>query len=276
MNAATSDGNVTKGKDGAVRQAKQVRPEAESTPSPLPMFYGRPEALNPARHGNLRLKQSAAFDFARKAHAVPVMVTEMPAAMRSYPIVFVGPQKMPVVIVGVRRDENLFVDAQGEWTKPHYIPAYVRRYPFVLAGEDCAERLTVCIDLESDRVTDIVSATTATLFDGTEPSEVTRQAVAFCEQYQSMLGATRAIVAKIDEHGLLATRQSKITLESGEVMNLTDFQIIDEAALNGLADDAYLDLRKSGALPMIYCHLASMNSWTSLLHQARQVAAGNL
>ena len=123
MNTAASNGTAKKGKDGAAKQARQDKPEAESAPSQFPMFYGRPEALNPSRHGGLRLKQSAGFDFAAKAHAIPVMAAEMPAAMRSYPIVFVGPQKMPVVITGVRRDENLFVNAQGQWTQPHYVPA---------------------------------------------------------------------------------------------------------------------------------------------------------
>jgi hypothetical protein len=273
MSTTTSNGTAKKAKDSAAKKTTRTEAEGDNATSPFPMFYDRPEALNPARHGKLRLRQTAGFGFAARAHAIPVMAGEMPAAMRSYPIVFVGPQKMPVVITGVRREENLFVDGQSHWAQPHYIPAYVRRYPFILAGEDTAERLTMCVDVASERVTEGDEATTAPLFEADQPSEATRQAVAFCEQYQGMLNATRAIIARIDGHGLLATRQSKITLESGEVLNLTDFQVIDEAALNALSDEAYLDLRKSGALPMVYCHLASMNSWSSLLHQARQQAA---
>ncbi len=68
--------------------------------------------------------------------------------------------------------------------------------------------------------------------------------------------------------GLFALRQSKVTLEGGEVLNLTDFQVIDEPAFNRSSDEAFLDLRKSGALGLLYRHLASTNSWTSLVHQA--------
>lgn len=275
MNGANGDASGRKARDGAAGSAKAGVAADETGSPPLPMFYRRPEALNPSRHGKLRLKQTAGFGFAAGAHAIPVMAAEMPAAMRSYPIVFVGPHKMPVVITGVRRDENLFVDGEGQWAQPHYIPAYVRRYPFVLAGEESAERLTVCVDVDSDRVTGDDEDATEPLFDGDQPGEATRQAVAFCEQYQSMLNATRSIVARVEEHGLLAVRQSKITLESGEVLNLTDFQVIDEAALNALSDEAYLELRRSGALPLVYCHLASMNSWSSLLHQARRRPAGS-
>ncbi|PBC01380.1 SapC family protein [Mesorhizobium sp. WSM3860] len=242
----------------------------------LPLFYSKPEALSPIRHGSLGLIARADFSFARSAHAIPVVAPEMPSAMRSYPIVFIGPAKTPVIITGLRQDENLFVDADGRWSEPHYIPAYVRRYPFVLADESATSgRLTLCVDRASERVIDQLAAPfrdegakLALFFDGTEPTEATKQALAFCSQFQKDFNATRAMVDKIEAHGLFAPRQSKVTLEGGEVLNLTDFQIIDEQVLNKLADEAFLDLRKSGALGLIYCHLASSNSWSSLVYQA--------
>jgi hypothetical protein len=240
----------------------------------MPLFYSRPEALNPARHGSLGLTARSDFGFARSAHAIPVVASEMPAAMRSYPIVFIGAAKAPVIITGVRQDENLFVDADGKWTGPHYIPAYVRRYPFIMAEDPKAPgRLTLCVDRASDRVVDQLLAPfrdekIAPFFNGSEPTEATRQALAFCNQFQIDFNATRAMIERIDAHGLFSPRQSKVTLEGGEVLNLTDFQVIDEPAFNKLSDEAFLDLRKSGALGLLYCHLASTNSWTSLVHQA--------
>jgi hypothetical protein len=179
-----------------------------------------------------------------------------------------------VIITGVRQDENLFVDADGKWTGPHYIPAYVRRYPFIMAEDPKAPgRLTLCVDRASDRVVDQLLAPfrdekIAPFFNGSEPTEATRQALAFCNQFQIDFNATRAMIERIDAHGLFSPRQSKVTLEGGEVLNLTDFQVIDEPAFNKLSDEAFLDLRKSGALGLLYCHLASTNSWTSLVHQA--------
>jgi hypothetical protein len=239
---------------------------------PLPLFYSKPEALNPARHGELGLTARSDFSFARNAHAIPIVASEMPAAMRSYPIVFVGAVKAPVIVTGLRQDENLFLGADGRWAEPHYIPAYVRRYPFILAEE--AGRLTLCVERSSDRVVELKAsrpegAKAAPFFTGSAPADATKQALAFCEQFQKDFNATQAMVKKIDEHGLFAARQNKVTLESGEVLNLTDFQVVDEPAFNKLNDEAFLDLRKSGALGLIYCHLASVNSWPSLMHQAK-------
>ncbi|TIM96844.1 MAG: SapC family protein [Mesorhizobium sp.] len=248
--------------------------KTEVTGDAMPLFYSRPEALNPARHGSLGLTARSDFGFARSAHAIPVVASEMPAAMRSYPIVFIGPAKAPVIITGVRQNENLFVDAEGKWTAPHYIPAYVRRYPFILAEDPTsAGRLTLCVERASDRIVDQLLAQSRDdkilpFFTGNEPTEATKQALAFCNQFQIDFRATREMVEKIDAHGLFSPRQSKVTLEGGEVLNLTDFQVIDEPAFNRLSDEAFLDLRKSGALGLLYCHLASTNSWTSLVHQA--------
>jgi hypothetical protein len=243
----------------------------------LPMFYKTPEAVNPNRHGRLSLVIRPDFGFAASAHALPIMASEMPVAMRSYPIVFVGPQKAPVVITGLRQGENLFVDPDGSWSAPHYVPAYVRRYPFVLA-EDAQQpgKLTLCIDRESDRIVETVVApliggdntVTTPLFNGAEPTQATSGALEFCNQYQIGYNATRAMIAKIDALGLFVTRRSTVTLDNKEVLNLTDFQVVDEAALNALSDGDFLDLRKSGALALIYCHLASSHSWNALAYQA--------
>jgi hypothetical protein len=247
-------------------------PAGSAATNALPLFYQKPEALNPLRHASLGLTARPDFSFARSAHAIPVVASEMPAAMRSYPIVFIGAAKAPVIITGLRQDQNLFVGADGKWAEPHYIPAYVRRYPFILADESqTTGRLTLCIDRASDRVIDQASSPEnkiAPFFDGNEPAEASKQALAFCSQFQTDFNATRTMIDKIDAHGLFAPRQSKVTLESGEILNLTDFQVIDEPAFNKLGDEAFLDLRKSGALALLYCHLASSNSWTSLVYQA--------
>ncbi|WP_250888978.1 SapC family protein [Mesorhizobium sp. dw_380] len=251
-----------------------AKTETAAADAAMPLFYSRPEALNPARHGSLGLIARSDFSFARSAHAIPVVTSEMPAAMRSYPIVFIGAAKAPVIITGVRQNENLFIDADGRWAAPHYVPAYVRRYPFILAEDASAPgRLTLCVDRASERVVDQLMAPfredkVASFFNGAEATEATKQALAFCDQFQIDFRATRVMIDRIDAHGLFAPRQSKVTLEGGEVLNLTDFQVIDEPAFNKLSDEAFLDLRRSGALGLLYCHLASTNSWTSLVHQA--------
>lgn len=240
----------------------------------LPPFYSAPEALSLARHGGSGLVVPRGFDFARGGHAVPLAAAEMPAAMRSYPIVFGGPEYMPVAITGIRAGENLFVEADGSWSAPHYVPAYVRRYPFILAGGPKDERLTLCIEPDPARIVPLGQqmageAVPEAFFANGEPSDATRRVLAFCEEFQGMIGATRKMAAAVAEAGLFEQRQGRVALDGGEVANITDFWVVNEASLNALSDEAYLDLRRSGALALIYCHLASMNSWQSLIHQAQ-------
>lgn len=243
----------------------------ETAARPLPVLYSAPEAMNPARQGGLALRRSDDFGFARALHAVPVAAAEMPAAMRSYPIVFIGAERAPVAITGIRQDQNLFIAEDGSWIAPHYIPAYVRRYPFILAGEEGAEELTLCIDRDCPRLTVAGQAGSDPLFEEDAPGEITRRALAFCEEYNTLHNATRRAVALIASHGLFVERRGRVALADGSSFNLTDFEVIDEAALNALPDEAFLELRHGGALALIYCHLASMNSWTSLIDRGNAV-----
>ena len=245
--------------------------KVESKSSSLPLFYKAPEAITPARHGGKGLIESTDFGFAANAIVIPLMAAEMPAAMRSYPIVFTGTDFMPMVITGIKESENLFVGDDGKWAEPHYVPAYVRRYPFILAGGEGDERLTLCVENDPARLVDIGANSKKhekPLFDGEGHSEVIKSALAFCEQYQGMFIKTRQIMKIIADAGLLAERTGTITLGDGKSFNITGFHVVDEARLLSMSDEDFLKLRKADALATIYCHLASMNSWTSLLHQA--------
>jgi len=197
---------------------------------------------------------------------IPLMAAEMPQAARSYPIVFSGPNNMPLAVTGLKADENLFVDADGNWAAGHYVPAYVRRYPFVLAGDDADEQLTLCIDMNAPMVAKRGDEGAHEIFtqDG-EASEFTQNALRFCEEFQAMFNVTRTLVTEIVAQDILMDQQSKVTLPDGTSHNITGFKGIDEAKLNALDDDAFLKLRKTGALGAIYCQLASSNTWQSLL-----------
>ena len=236
--------------------------------TPLPMFYKNPEALSKTAHADLAMQTSNDYRFAAAANAIPLMATEMPQAMRSYPIVFAGDDNMPLALTGLQQGENVFVDTDGHWAPGHYIPAYVRRYPFVLAGDASAARLTLCIDRAASSVTTTAKAAQASpLFKDGEPTDLTQNAIKFCEEYQTMFNQTKTMVHLIDTHGLLTEQTSKITLPDGESHTIGGFMGIDEGKLNALEDTAFLALRKSGALGAIYCQLGSTNSWQALLNQ---------
>ena len=114
------------------------------------IFYERAIVLNRDRHQDLKLQVDAQhFLFATKTNSVLLAASEFAEAVRDYAIVFVGSEGGPFTVaalVGLGDKENLMVDASGAWETGTYIPAFIRRYPFVLAGDDDGESMTVCVD----------------------------------------------------------------------------------------------------------------------------------
>ena len=112
------------------------------------LFYDNPTVLDSTVHRNLKVKTTDdGFKFSGKTNSVPLAGVEFPEACKHFPIVFTkvdGQRLLPLALLGFRDLENLFVDAGGRW-KDAYVPAFVRRYPFVLAKGAMPERLTVCI-----------------------------------------------------------------------------------------------------------------------------------
>ena len=111
------------------------------------VYYEKPVLLHRDSHRRVKVARSASFAFARKANSMYLAGAEFSEAGKEYAIVFTrvnGKKVVPVAMLGLRARENLFVDAQSRWTST-YVPAFVRRYPFVLS-ELQGGQLGVCID----------------------------------------------------------------------------------------------------------------------------------
>ncbi|MEM6743194.1 MAG: SapC family protein [Pseudomonadota bacterium] len=247
---------------------------AETPAARMPLFYARPEVLEAKRHGALRLKPHPGFGFAAEANAIPLNVAEFAKAAVDYPIVFAGTTTLaPLAVTGLRARENLFVDAQGDWAPGAYVPAYARRYPFILTRpRPDADQVMLCMDMESARVGGEADEDAATLFEEGGPSEHAKNAMNFCLEFQRHAAATEEIAEIMRQEGLLAEQSGKVELSDGEQLRLTDFQIVDEKKLNALPGERLDDLRRKGVLGAAYCQLVSMNNWPKLsrLAEARK------
>jgi len=103
-------------------------------------------------HGDVGLMPGSDFGFAREAVAIPVVNGEFMVAMRHYPIVFaVDEQASPIALVAMRKDQNLFVEPDGSWKAGSYIPAYVRRYPFIVMETEDRTQHFLSVDRGSER-----------------------------------------------------------------------------------------------------------------------------
>jgi len=229
----------------------------------FPLFYKQPEALSHEQHSDLRFDADVGFAFARNTHVVPLNVAELAAAARHYPIVFIGgDQPVPVAVLGIRPNENLFVEEDGKWKADTYIPSYVRRYPFVFVTDTDQSQFSLCIDRSAPH---LVADGGVALFDGEEASEATKNALEFCRIYQGEVQGTQNVSKAIADENLLTTNQANINLADGEQLSVTDFKVVDEARFNDLSDDKFLKLRKSGAITAIFCQLISTGNWANLI-----------
>ncbi len=229
----------------------------------FPMFYKQPEALSSERHGELRFNADVGFKFATNTHVIPLNVTELAAAARYYPIVFIGEETpVAVAVVGLRKDENLFVDAKGKWKADTYIPSYVRRYPFVFVTDNDQSQFSLCIDRLAPH---LATKDGVALFDGKEATEATKNALEFCRVYQGEVQGSQVVSNAIADENLLVVNHANINLESGEHLSVTDFKVVDEARFNDLSDKKFINLRKIGAISAIYCHLISSGNWANLI-----------
>ncbi|WP_292225339.1 SapC family protein [Brevundimonas sp.] len=233
----------------------------------LPLFYSQPQPLSPALHADWRLKDGDAA-FAAQTPFVPVVVGELAAAARTYPVVFAGGDAQPLAVLGLEQ-RNLFVDA-GQWAKDAYVPAYVRRYPFGFIATTNPEGFALAIDAGTDRV-DQTGGEGAPLFDEGQPTDLTRQALAFCDAFQGEAAATNAFAKALTTEGLLIERRADATLPDGRKLAVGGFQIVDADRFAALPDATVVDWHRKGWLALVHFHLASLERFSVLLDRQQAV-----
>ncbi len=236
-------------------------PKADATRSTLPLFYSDPRALSVERHGAKAIAAEANYAFARETNSVPVTAMELSRVMRNYPIVFTAADPVvPVAVLGLRGERNQFVSDDGVWRPGAYIPAYIRRYPFILMESPDKLQYTLCIDEAASHFVDDGQA----LFEGDKPSEICKKALEFCSAYQGQHAFTLEFTATLEKYSLLVDNRAAITMASGEKLSLSGFRVIDEEKFMALPDDVFLDWRQRGWISLVYCHLLSMGNWQPL------------
>lgn len=229
------------------------------------LFYSKPEALTTESHGKLWLKNAGDYQFARNTNSVAITGTEFVHAMRYYPIVFSGSTPYPVVILGLQ-ERNLFVDDDGLWRAEHYIPAYMRRYPFVFIAHPDGKQFILGIDRACGRLTEEEDPANARpLYEDGKPSPATNDALNFCGAYQTDHGFTLAFAAALAEQGLLIDNQAQAKLADGRQLNLQGFKVIDRETFATLPDAVIVDWHKKGWLALAHFHFASLERFQHLL-----------
>jgi len=240
----------------------------------LPIFYGDLEPLSSTVHSNFKSRSSDKAPFLVGTHAVPITIDEFISVQRYCPIIFsVGESSLPLALMGLNEGVNVFVDDEGKLlNNEFYVPAYVRRYPFLLARlAPDAQELSLCFDPSSGLVGDFEEG--APLFEGEKPTEATNNILKFCEEFEMSAQRTVQFMKELQDAGLLMDGEVAIQAPGAtEPVVYRGFTMVNEEKLRDLRGDELRKMNQSGMLALIFAHLFSMQLMRDIF--ARQVDQG--
>jgi hypothetical protein len=239
--------------------------------SAQPIFYKNVVPLSKEQHSKLYMESLEGFDFANESNSLYIAAVEFAQAAREYPIVFgKDPQDVvfPVALLGLRPNQNLYIDKDGKWNAS-YIPAYARRYPFILAkGGAEEEQFTVCID-EAYKGFNTAKEGKALFDKKGEQTEVLNQAVDFLKDYQNHVQLTTLFCTNLAELDLLEPMTANIEMTSGEKLSIGGFQCVSREKLKALKPGKLADLMKTDQLELIYIHMQSLRNVNALMEKLK-------
>ena len=227
----------------------------------LPMLYNQLQAVNLGQHGKMKMRKIEGAPQVAKAHAIPATVDEFALLQRHYPIIFsTGDNPVPLALMGLSEGINVFLDEKGMLRDPKvYAPAYLRRYPFLLARlKPDTDELSLCFDPTSGVIGDFEDG--IALFDGEEPSKAVKEVLGFCEQFETAGQRTTMFMSELTKSGLLMDGEVAIQPEGSEKPFVyRGFQMVDEEKLRDMRGDELRRLNQNGMLPLIFAHLFSLS-----------------
>jgi hypothetical protein len=233
-----------------------------SAPQPqLPLFYKDLAPLNSRDHAKFKTETLDRAPWIVGQHAIPITADEFGMAHRHFPIVFsVGDQPVPLALMGLNEGINVFFDDEGNFLEPFYVPAYVRRYPFLLARLDPnSDTMSLCFDPESGIVHE--GGEGVALFDGEEPSETTKELLQFCQNFEEAGQRTQQFIEELKKEDLLMDGEVAISRpdDPENPYIYRGFLMVNQEKLKDVRGDKLRAWNQNGILPLIFAHLYSLD-----------------
>lgn len=250
---------------------------SEAPNQQLPLLYSALEPLSSKAHGKMKIRTVEKAPEIAKAHAIPVTVDEFPLLSRHYPIIFaVGDRPVPLALMGLSEGVNAYMDENGHAIDRNaYVPAYIRRYPFLLARLRAdSDELSLCFDPTIGSIGEFEGEDGERLFDDEgQPTATTKAILEFCEQFETAGQRTGAFVDDLQKSGLLMDGEVAIQPEGADKPFVyRGFRMVDEEKLRELRGDELRKMNQSGMLALIYAHLFSLPQIREVF--SRQVMQG--
>ncbi|MGQ0559394.1 MAG: SapC family protein [Sphingosinicella sp.] len=248
---------------------------ATQPPSNLPLFYQDLHPLSSSLHANWKTRATDRAPYFAGAHAIPLTVDEFIHAQRFMPIVFsTGDNIVPLALTGLNEGVNVFVDDEGKPHGPFYVPAYVRRYPYLLARlQPDAKEMSLCFDPKTDLIGEFDEG--IALFEDGKPTEQLNAVLKFCEDFEVAGQRTAAFITELQSMELLIDGEVAIqTNENEQPFIYRGFRMVDEQKFRDLHGDQLRKINQNGMLPLIMAHLFSLAMVREIFGQ--QMAQGKV
>ncbi len=240
---------------------------SENTTAIFPLFYKKVVPLNKEVHSELYIENIEGYQHTKETNSIYIAAVEFLQVSKEYPIVFAkgADEKIfPVALLGLQKNKNLFVDDKGVWNA-NYIPAYVRRYPFILATPDEKQAtFTVCID-ESYSGFNTAKEGKPLFDEKGEQLDLLKQAVDFLQDYQSHVQLTTHFCENLSKLDILEPMQANIERMDGDKTTLGGFMGVSREKLKALKPAQLTELVKTDQMELIFAHLASLSNMNELM-----------
>jgi len=212
------------------------------------------------RHADASIDQANNYAFAASVNAVPLMAVEVQRAAAEFAIVFaqVGADILPAAVLGVRGEQNLYLTEDAQW-RAKYVPAFIRRYPFVFASSDDQQTLTLCID-ETCPGFNREGRGQRLFGDDGRPSAYVEQVLKFLQEYQAHFERTRRFCRQLKDLNLLEPMHATVTTPTGTTQSLGGFLGVKRERVRELGGEALSTLARTDELELVYLHLHSLRN----------------
>lgn len=241
----------------------------------LPIFYNDLVPLNTNEHGEFRVRPVDSAPFLINQHAVPITIDEFVVAQRFVPIIFSsGEDAVPLALMGLNEGVNTFLDDEGKLRGPAYVPAYVRRYPWMLAKlRPDSDELSLCFDPSAESIGAFDDG--ELLLEDGKPTEITTNILKFCEDFEQAAHRTGQFMAELKSLDLLMDGEVAINVPGNEQPFVyRGFQMVNEEKLRDMRGDQLRKINQSGMLPLVHAHLFSLQLMREIFQQ--QVEQGKM
>ena len=222
------------------------------------------------KHKNLRFSNPKNYFFIKNKTLAPLIISELYKAAVSFPIVFTKEKLFQencpeerftlCALLGLRDNENLYVSSEGYWMSD-YVPAIYRAYPFMIAHTGDKEKFIIAIDEESEFLSEEEGIP---IFEATgDLSEEVKKIIKFLNEVVAGYKKTQRICQILEETELLTPYPITIKTQEKDI-KIEGIFGVDQKKLNNLSTDQLELLYKEGALPVIYCHIISLQNLSFL------------